>query len=94
MEAFETELKNKNRGYLRLIVWQKAMQLFELTHRLYRSAVFPDRERGRFLFSDLVHESTRGSILGAGGVLQFGLLLVRFRPDFSTHHHALVCRRI
>ena len=34
METFETELKNKNRGYLRLIVWQKAMQLFELTHRI------------------------------------------------------------
>jgi four helix bundle protein len=26
----ETELRNKNRGYLRLIVWQKAMELFEL----------------------------------------------------------------
>jgi four helix bundle protein len=37
METFETELKNKNRGYLRLIVWQKAMQLFELTHRIASS---------------------------------------------------------
>jgi four helix bundle protein len=34
METFETELRNKNRGYLRLIVLQKAMQLFELTHRI------------------------------------------------------------
>lgn len=34
METFETELKNKNRGYLKLIVWQKAMQLFELTRRV------------------------------------------------------------
>ena len=34
MEAFETELKNKNGGYLRLILWQKAMPLFELTHRV------------------------------------------------------------
>ena len=27
---YETELRNKNRGYMRLIVWQKAMELFEL----------------------------------------------------------------
>jgi four helix bundle protein len=30
MEYYETNLRNKNRGYMRLIVWQKAMQLFEL----------------------------------------------------------------
>jgi four helix bundle protein len=30
MEYYETELRNKNRGYMKLIVWQKAMQLFEL----------------------------------------------------------------
>ena len=27
---YETELRNKNRGYMKLIVWQKAMELFEL----------------------------------------------------------------
>jgi four helix bundle protein len=27
---YETELRNKNRGYMKLIVWQKAIQLFEL----------------------------------------------------------------
>jgi four helix bundle protein len=27
---YETDLRNKNRGYMKLIVWQKAMQLFEL----------------------------------------------------------------
>jgi four helix bundle protein len=30
MSYYETELRNKNRGYTKLIVWQKAMQLFEL----------------------------------------------------------------
>ena len=28
--SYETELRNKNRGYIKLIVWQKAMELFEL----------------------------------------------------------------
>jgi four helix bundle protein len=27
---YETELRNENRGYMKLMVWQKAMQLFEL----------------------------------------------------------------
>ena len=27
---YETERRNKNRGYMKLIVWQKAMELFEL----------------------------------------------------------------
>ena len=26
---YETELRNKNRGYIKLIVWQKAVELFE-----------------------------------------------------------------
>lgn len=30
MENYQTDLRNKNRGYMKLIVWQKAMQLFEL----------------------------------------------------------------
>lgn len=30
MDYYETELRNKNRGYMKWIVWQKAMQLFEL----------------------------------------------------------------
>ncbi len=34
MEYYETELRNKNRGYMKLIVWQKAMELFDLTWRL------------------------------------------------------------
>jgi four helix bundle protein len=29
MEYYETELRNKNRGYMKLIVWQKAIELFE-----------------------------------------------------------------
>src|SRR6266481_5759359 len=27
---YETKLRNKNRGYMKLIVWQKAIELFEL----------------------------------------------------------------
>jgi len=30
MSHYETRLRNKNRGYMKLIVWQKAMELFEL----------------------------------------------------------------
>lgn len=31
---FETQFRNKNRGYMKLIVWQKAMELFQLVWRL------------------------------------------------------------
>jgi four helix bundle protein len=34
MEYYETELRNKNRGYMKLIVWQKAIQLFELVWKI------------------------------------------------------------
>ena len=30
MGRYQTELRNKNRGYMNLIVWQKAMELFDL----------------------------------------------------------------
>src|SRR6266446_3861814 len=32
--SYQTELRNKNRGYMNLIVWQKAMDLFELTWKI------------------------------------------------------------
>jgi four helix bundle protein len=34
MKPYQTELRNKNRGYMGLIVWQKALDLFELVWRL------------------------------------------------------------
>lgn len=34
MDHYETELRNKNRGHMKLIVWQRAMQLFEIVFRL------------------------------------------------------------
>ena len=34
MELYETQLRNKNRGYMKLIVWQKAVQLFELVWKI------------------------------------------------------------
>ena len=34
MRPYQTELRNKNRGYMKLIVWQKAMELFELVWRV------------------------------------------------------------
>ena len=34
MSHYETELRNKNRGYMKLIVWQKAMNLFELVWKI------------------------------------------------------------
>ena len=34
MKPYQTELGNKNRGYMGLIVWQKALDLFELVWRI------------------------------------------------------------
>jgi four helix bundle protein len=34
MGKYETELRNKNRGYMNVIVWQKAMDLFELVWKV------------------------------------------------------------
>src|SRR5205807_8890731 len=34
MDYYETELRNKNRGYMKLIVWQKAIRLFELAWKI------------------------------------------------------------
>jgi four helix bundle protein len=34
MEYWETELRNKNRGYMKLIVWQKAIQLFQVAWQI------------------------------------------------------------
>jgi four helix bundle protein len=34
MSHYETDLRNKNRGYMKLIVWQKAIQLFELIWKI------------------------------------------------------------
>ena len=34
MENYETPLRNKNRGYMKLIVWQKALELFELAWKI------------------------------------------------------------
>ena len=32
--SYQTELKNKNRGYMNLIVWQRALDLFQLTWKI------------------------------------------------------------
>ena len=32
--SYQTELRNKNRGYMNLVVWQKAMELFELVWKM------------------------------------------------------------
>jgi len=32
--SYQTDLRNKNRGYMNLIVWQKAMELFELVWKI------------------------------------------------------------
>ena len=34
MGKYETQLRNKNRGYMNLVVWQKAMELFELAWKM------------------------------------------------------------
>jgi four helix bundle protein len=37
--SYQSELRNKNRGYMNLIVWQKAMELFQLVWRLSHDEV-------------------------------------------------------
>lgn len=34
MKPYQTELRNKNRGYMKLFVWQKAMELFALVWKM------------------------------------------------------------
>jgi four helix bundle protein len=47
--GYQTELKNKNRGYMNLIVWQKAMDLFELVWKLaYSEARIDFKLRAQF----------------------------------------------
>lgn len=49
MGKYETELRNKNRGYMNLIVWQKAMDLFELAWRVaYLEAKIDFKLRAQF----------------------------------------------
>jgi four helix bundle protein len=36
---YQTEIKNKNRGYMNLIVWQKAMDLFDMSWRITHGEV-------------------------------------------------------
>ncbi len=40
--SFQTKLRNKNRGYMNLIVWQRAMDLFQLSWQLTHSDVLID----------------------------------------------------
>jgi four helix bundle protein len=49
MDRYQTELRNKNRGYMSLIVWQKAMDLFELAYKIaYVEAKIDFKLRSQF----------------------------------------------
>ena len=49
MGRYQTELRNKNRGYMNLIVWQKAMDLFELAWKMaYVEAKIDFKLRAQF----------------------------------------------
>ena len=49
MGMYQTELRNKNRGYMNLIVWQKGMELFELAWQLaYVEAKIDFKLRAQF----------------------------------------------
>jgi four helix bundle protein len=49
---YQTELRNKNRGYMNLVVWQKAMDLFELAWKLtYVEAAVDFKLRSQFVDS-------------------------------------------
>jgi four helix bundle protein len=47
--SYQTELKNKNRGYMNLIVWQKAIDLFQLGWRIaYKETRIDFKLRSQF----------------------------------------------
>lgn len=49
MGRYQTELRNKNRGYMNLIVWQKAMELFDLAWKIaYVEAKIDFKLRAQF----------------------------------------------
>ena len=49
MGKYQTELRNKNRGYMNLIVWQKAMDLFEIAWKMaYIEAKIDFKLRSQF----------------------------------------------
>ncbi len=49
---YQTELRNKNRGYMGLIVWQKAMELFDLAWSIsYKEAQVDFKLRSQFVDS-------------------------------------------
>ena len=48
--SYQTELQNKNRGYMNLIVWQRAMDLFEVAWKLgYVEAQVDFKLRSQFV---------------------------------------------
>jgi len=50
MGNYQTQRRNKNRGYMNLIVWQKAMDLFELAWRMsFVEAKIDFKLRAQFL---------------------------------------------
>ena len=49
MGRYQTELRNKNRGYMNLVVWQRAMDLFELAWKMaYVEAKIDFKLRAQF----------------------------------------------
>ena len=50
MNYYETELRNKNRGYMKLIVWQKAVGLFDLVWNIaFREAKIDFKLRSQWV---------------------------------------------
>jgi four helix bundle protein len=48
--SYKTELRNKNRGYMNLIVWQKAMELFGLAWEIaYKESRLDFKIRSQFV---------------------------------------------
>ena len=66
---YQTKLRNKNRGYINLIVWQRAMDLFQLSWRLTHSDVVIDFK----LRSQLVDAAQSASVNIAEGYGRRGI---------------------
>jgi hypothetical protein len=85
MSGYTTELRNKNRGYMNLIVWQKTMNLFD--NLALAAAGHPERSEGSQsnfephpnLFC-VVNQRRRGPSVRAGLALSARLGMTKGAP--------------
>ena len=85
--SYQTELRNKNRGYMNLIVWQKAMDLFELAWDIaYKEAKIDFKLRSQF--ADAVQSISSNISEGYGRRSVMGGVSSRFCAGLLRSRHS------